>query len=225
MDLQQYVAAVDAFMPQITAAGVKVLSPWLLGEDDSEHARALLASYMNPPPGARILDAGSGTGELARLMHALRPDLIFTLLNPSALQLHMGPAHMDKLCAPFEAIPAPNESFEVVLFSQSIEHALDVPAVLREAARVLAPGGQVFIFGLRHVSGPREHMTKLVWSTPLTREEMMAAAWSAGLRCDMACEPAAVPMCVPGVLDAEQHAHIFGGVRPYIWKFRKDHGV
>ena len=221
MTLDDYVAAVDAVMPLAVEKGVLLLTPFLLGGDGQAHAQTLL-DRMGPTPGGRILDAGSGTGELARLMLQVMPDLRFTLLNPSALQLHMGPAQAEKLCAAFEAIPAPDGSYDVVMFSQSIEHAQDVPAVLREAARVLVPDGQVFIFGLRHVSGPRDHMTRLVWSTPLTKSEMIAAGESAGLVCEAAfCPPSAQPMIAPGVLSEADHRLVFGGVEPFVWRLRK----
>lgn len=219
MTLDDYVTAVDAAMPQCMAAGVKLLTPFLLGGTDTEHVESLLTA-MSPTSGARVLDAGSGTGELARLMLRERPDLQFTLLNPSAVQLYMGPPETLKLLGAFESIPVQDASFDVVMFSQSIEHAEDMVAVLTEAARVLAPGGQVFIFGLRHVEGPQDHMTRLVWSTPRTAEQMREAAGAAGLLQLDAYEPLnARPMIAPGILGADEHRHIFGGVVPFVWRF------
>ena len=143
MDLQ----VVEAATATLAAAGVRVLSPWWLGATEPEHARALL-SWLNPPPGARVLDAGCGTGEVARLMAAERPDLDFTLLNVSGAQLAMAPDWMTRVCRAYDRTELPDHTFDQVLFSQSIEHAPDLGAVLREAARVTRYGGTVAIFGM-----------------------------------------------------------------------------
>jgi SAM-dependent methyltransferase len=42
-----------------------------------------------------------------------------------------------------EALPVQDSSFDVVLCTQVLEHALDPPRVVRELARVVAPGGRV----------------------------------------------------------------------------------
>lgn len=47
------------------------------------------------------------------------------------------------ILGPAEAIPIADHSFEVVLCTQLLEHSPDPAAVVRELARVVAPGGRV----------------------------------------------------------------------------------
>jgi SAM-dependent methyltransferase len=51
---------------------------------------------------------------------------------------------VDVLC-PADAIPLPDQSFDVVLCTQTIEHIANFPGVLREAYRLLRPGGLFFL--------------------------------------------------------------------------------
>jgi ArsR family transcriptional regulator len=48
-----------------------------------------------------------------------------------------------------EKLPLAGESVDVVLLSQTLHHAADPARALREAARVLRPGGRVLILDLR----------------------------------------------------------------------------
>lgn len=51
----------------------------------------------------------------------------------------------NKLCAPGEAIPLPDESVDAVVCEYVVEHLTDPAAVLRELRRILRPGGR-FVF-------------------------------------------------------------------------------
>ena len=48
-----------------------------------------------------------------------------------------------------EKLPIEDASVDVALFSQALHHATDPGLAIREAARILAPGGRVLILDLR----------------------------------------------------------------------------
>jgi 3'-phosphoadenosine 5'-phosphosulfate sulfotransferase (PAPS reductase)/FAD synthetase len=144
--------AVDEATEVLLQQGVRVLNAHLLAENESKHVEAVLG-LLDPPAGAVVLDAGCGVGEVARLMNASRPDLRFILLNTSQAQLAHCPEEMHKLQGDFAAIPLPDASVDVVMFNYSLCHSLDVPAVFREARRVLREGGILFVHDLVRRAG------------------------------------------------------------------------
>ncbi len=108
-------------------------------------------------PGERVLDVACGTGIVARLA-AGRVGNTGTVagldLNPGMLAVARSVTPPDMAIAwheaSAEAMPLPDESFDVVLCQFGFQFFPDKPAALREMRRVLAPGGRLVI----NVPGP-----------------------------------------------------------------------
>ena len=64
-------------------------------------------------------------------------------------------------------LPFPDGSFDVVLSHAVIEHVADAPLYLREAARVLAPGGRMFLSTAPYLSFAGAHLPRLKVPVPL----------------------------------------------------------
>jgi SAM-dependent methyltransferase len=93
-------------------------------------------------PGARALDAGTGTGANLRLLRELDLDEVRGIdASRDAIQYcegkGLGPVIEADLCA----LPFPDGSFDVVLATDIVEHIDDDRRALTEIARALAPGG------------------------------------------------------------------------------------
>jgi 3'-phosphoadenosine 5'-phosphosulfate sulfotransferase (PAPS reductase)/FAD synthetase/SAM-dependent methyltransferase len=173
--------AIEAATDRLIEQGVRVLNAFLLAEDETAHAHRLL-ELMRPPEGAVVLDAGCGVGELARLMHAERPDLTFKLLNVSVGQLAHCPDGMERINAPYECTGLEDGSVDVVLFAFSLCHAQDWGTALREAFRVLRPEGTVFIFDMaRAHAGSNAMLRELLQASAFRPAEIMGVAHRAGL--------------------------------------------
>jgi sarcosine/dimethylglycine N-methyltransferase len=111
----------------------------------------LARSLSSAGPGTRVLDLGAGYGGAARYL-AKRFGCSVTCLNLSETQN----ARNRKLTADaglsskvsvvhgnFESVPEPDASFDVVWSQDAILHSADRMQVMREARRVLKPGGQL----------------------------------------------------------------------------------
>jgi len=152
--------------------GGAVLQTHKLADNDRDHAAALL-EHFDPPMRAHVLDAGSGVGAVASLMTELRPDLRFSLLNISAAQLELAPGSMVKIHGDFQRMPVADAAFDAVMFNYSLGHGL-LDACIGEAARVLRPGGVLFIYDL--TTDDQAHVIPLVGYRPHGRAEVEASA-------------------------------------------------
>jgi demethylmenaquinone methyltransferase / 2-methoxy-6-polyprenyl-1,4-benzoquinol methylase len=101
-------------------------------------------------PRETLLDLAGGTGDIAfRALAAGAGRVILSDINPSMLQVAQGraldrghAARLGFLCADAEHLPLPDRSVEKVSIAFGLRNCTDKPAVLREARRVLRPGGR-----------------------------------------------------------------------------------
>jgi SAM-dependent methyltransferase len=99
-----------------------------------------------------VLDLGAGNGWLSYRValeghYAIAVDIrndAVDGLGAAEPFLRRAP-RMERLVAPFEAVPLPAASADIVLFNASIHYATNLSAVLAEAHRLTCPGGQIAI--------------------------------------------------------------------------------
>jgi ubiquinone/menaquinone biosynthesis C-methylase UbiE len=108
-------------------------------------ARDLLAGA-----GRRVVDIGCGDGKFTRALAGLFGEVTGIDVKERKLDEAREAAAAAGLTIDFrsgrgEAIPFADASLDVVVFSNSLHHMDDVDAALREAARVLTPGGLLYV--------------------------------------------------------------------------------
>lgn len=104
-------------------------------------AVAWLIDRLAIAPGSRVLDLGSGTGKLTRLLVPSGADLV--AVEPVAAmreQFRDAVPGIEVLDGTAEAIPLPDQSVAAVVVAQAF-HWFDADCALREISRVLRPGG------------------------------------------------------------------------------------
>jgi SAM-dependent methyltransferase len=102
---------------------------------------------VRPTAAVRILEVGCGTGESRRIYIPCARYFVGVDLSDSAVaHAHRAEATLPWLQADANWLPFGPASFDVVAFSSTLHHIPDHRPALREARRVLAPGGKVFAF-------------------------------------------------------------------------------
>lgn len=100
------------------------------------------------PPGAQVLDAGCGAFKTLSRLQAARPDLRFTGADVCDFSQHCPPG-VGFACLNFERqpLPWPDASFDAIFCCHVLEHIADRSLLLEEFARVLRPGGRIYLEG------------------------------------------------------------------------------
>lgn len=117
---------------------------WLevAGAEAEEAMLADIAACLHP--GARVLDAGCGTGALSRRMLALCPEIALTMLDHSSEMLaRAADIPGSRLQGSVLDLPFAEHSFELVVSGWVIETVTDPLLAVTELLRVLAPGGRL----------------------------------------------------------------------------------
>jgi SAM-dependent methyltransferase len=123
-----------------------------------------LIAAMRLSPGARVLDAGCGTGVVARVAaQAVAPGGLVVALDPAIEMLRVGRGRglATVVCGQAEELPFPAASFDAVLASFVISHVPSYEAALAEMVRVLKPGGKLGVTAW----GPAEDRFREHWRT------------------------------------------------------------
>lgn len=206
---------------ELLGQGIHILNGYRFGYTDIDHVDKLL-EMLQPPVGARVLDAGCGFGQIAHLMRQARPDLQFTLQNISSAQLDLCPDDMPQVCGDYADTGLPDASFDVVMFNYSICHAADWDAVLREAARLLPDGGILFINDHERVAGDNVLMSSLLRAMAFSHDDVVRAARRAGFELEMCWRPEVEERLLHRVMGGGELADlVLNDLEPAVWRFRR----
>ncbi|HTX91221.1 MAG TPA: class I SAM-dependent methyltransferase [Anaerolineales bacterium] len=144
---------------------------WLLFDNVHKGVLKRVPAGFSP---AGILDIGCGTGRLLRRMQARWPSAALAGVDLAEGMVAQARAQTPQATiyqAPAEHLPLENGSVDLVTSTVSFHHWTDQAQGVREAARVLRPGG-LFILA---------DMSLTAHGHPLSRTQVRAAFEAAGL--------------------------------------------
>jgi SAM-dependent methyltransferase len=97
--------------------------------------------------GARLIDIAGGSGAHAsRIARAGAISVVGVDISETMIhQREQDPLLSENVVADMEALPFGDESFDGALFVAALHHVPDALPALREARRVLKPGGRLFV--------------------------------------------------------------------------------
>ena len=108
---------------------------------------------LTAPPSGAVLDVGTGPGVLLAEIARQRPDLHITGIDRSADMIaaanHTINTAGDRVAArvgDVTNLDFPDASFDLVVTTFSMHHWDDVPAAVPELARLLRPGGGLYVY-------------------------------------------------------------------------------
>jgi ubiquinone/menaquinone biosynthesis C-methylase UbiE len=130
----------------------------------------MMAERLRVSPGGRVLDVGCGLGAPAiRLAGSAGVDVVGIATSPKlverATMMAKDAGLADRVTfevADAAELPYSDSSFDAVLAIESIVHMPDRPAVFRQIARVLRPGGRLVLTDCVEKVAPTDRQREIV---------------------------------------------------------------
>ena len=121
--------------------------------------KRIFLTALDPRPNRCLLDLAAGTGDISFGWKRLGGGPVtLSDINPTMLGVardraldHGFTGDTAVVVADAEHLPLPDRAFDRVSIAFGLRNCTDKPAVLREARRVLKPGGQFFCLEFSHV--------------------------------------------------------------------------
>ena len=108
-----------------------------------------LVDWINPTKESKVLDMSSGTGDVAKeFLERVNFDAKVTCVDPNLNMIKIGKkklkdlSNVEWICSSAEKLPLKSESFDIYVVSFGIRNFDNIHLSLKEALRVLKPGGR-----------------------------------------------------------------------------------
>lgn len=119
-----------------------------------------MVDWLAPRGAIRVLDVAGGTGDIAFRIRERAPQSRVVVADINAQMLWVGRDRgidhgllegLDWVCVNAERLPFPDRSMDAYTIAFGIRNVTDIPAALREARRVLKPGGRFMCLEFSHL--------------------------------------------------------------------------
>lgn len=135
----------------------------------------------------RVADIGCGKGRFARVVQERWPNANVVAVDLAEAMLAHVPVNLLRVAASMTALPLASGSVDAAYATESLEHAVDIPAAVAELARIVKPGGRIVIidknaeawgrlstpgwerwFGRKELERLLQRHCRRVWSQPIS---------------------------------------------------------
>lgn len=136
-----------------------------------------MVDWLDPSPGAKVLDVGGGTGDIAlRIARKLGTkggrvsilDINHEMLKAGRARRDFageeGPTSFQWVCGDAERLPVPDRSLDAYTIAFCIRNVTHIQKALEEARRVLKIGGRFLCLEFSHVDVPVLDRLYDLWS-------------------------------------------------------------
>jgi ubiquinone/menaquinone biosynthesis C-methylase UbiE len=153
----------------------------------------LVLEHIGDASGKRIADIGCGKGRFARIVKERWPDARVVAVDLAEAMLAHVPADIERVAASMTSLPVASDAVDAAYATESLEHAVDIPAAVAELARIVKPGGRIVIidknaeawgrlntpewerwFGRKELERLLQRHCRRVWSKPISYWEDVA---------------------------------------------------
>jgi len=108
------------------------------------HVKVVL-EHLGDLSGKRVADVGCGKGRFARIVKERNPGASVVALDLAEAMLRGIPPDIERVAATMTALPLATETFDGAYATESLEHAVDIPAAVAELARIVKLSGRIVI--------------------------------------------------------------------------------
>jgi malonyl-CoA O-methyltransferase len=105
----------------------------------------LVLDHIGDLAGRRVADVGCGKGRFARILKERYASASVIALDLAEAMLVSVPQGMERVAASMTALPLASQSCDAAYATESLEHAVDIPAAVGELCRVVRTGGRIVI--------------------------------------------------------------------------------
>lgn len=109
-----------------------------------QHVQVILA-HLGELARERVADVGCGKGRFARIVHERHPSAQVVAVDLAEAMLAHVPAAIHRCAATMTALPLAAGSCCAAYATESLEHAVDIPAAVAELCRIVRAGGRIAI--------------------------------------------------------------------------------
>jgi malonyl-CoA O-methyltransferase len=122
----------------------------------------------------RVLDAGCGSGRFARRLLEQYPHLEVHGVDVSQARLNRLPREVHPARGSLLDLPYAASFFDLVYCIETLEHAVNMPAAVRELCRVVRPGGTLLIIDKNRQATGEHGLRPAQWETWFVDSELQA---------------------------------------------------